>query len=59
MSGSLLKLDLRARHAGTGMLRMHRWLLDLRASIGNSGAACVLDEAKRVCVISCECPGWC
>jgi hypothetical protein len=37
---------------GTGMLRMQRWLLDLRAAIGNSSVACILDEAKRMCVVS-------
>lgn len=34
------------------MLRMRRWLADLRGAIGNSGAPCVLDATKRVCVIS-------
>ena len=45
-------MDLRAQQLGTGMLRMQRWLLDLRAAIGNSSAACILDEAKRMCVVS-------
>lgn len=48
----LLKLDLRAQHAGTAELRMHRWLLDLRRSIGNTSTPCVLDTTKRICVVS-------
>lgn len=48
----LLKLDLRAHHVGTGMLRMRAWLLDLRRTIGNTNAPCLLDKTKRVCIIS-------
>lgn len=47
----LLKLDLRAQHAGTAQLRMRRWLLDLRRSIGNSSTPSILNETKRVCVL--------
>ncbi|KAI3436046.1 hypothetical protein D9Q98_002103 [Chlorella vulgaris] len=52
MFRGLLTLDLHATHLGTGMLRMHRWLADQRRVIGNSAAPCLLDEAKRVCVVS-------
>ncbi|KAL4458727.1 hypothetical protein ABPG75_013592 [Micractinium tetrahymenae] len=48
----LLKLDLRSRHLGTGMLRMRRWLHDMRATIGNSSAACILDQTKRMCIVN-------
>lgn len=54
MFRGLLTLDLHATHLGTGMLRMHRWLADQRRVIGNSAAPCLLDEAKRVCVVSGE-----
>ncbi|KAL4859186.1 putative aldo-keto reductase 2 [Chlorella vulgaris] len=55
MFRGLLTLDLHATHLGTGMLRMHRWLADQRRVIGNSAAPCLLDEAKRVCVVSGRC----
>lgn len=49
---NLLRLDLRAQHVGTAQLRMHAWLLGLRAAIGNTNARCVLDETKRVVVVA-------
>lgn len=54
ISDRLLKVDLRARHLGTGLLRMHRWLHDMRAVIGNSSAPTLLDECKRVCIMSTQ-----
>jgi len=52
-SRGLLKLDMHAQHLGTGLLRMHRWLRDLRSSVGNStGASGILDETRRVCVLN-------
>ncbi|KAL4426696.1 hypothetical protein ABPG77_004752 [Micractinium sp. CCAP 211/92] len=51
-SRGLLKLDLRSRHLGTGVLRMRRWLHDMRGTIGNSSAACILDQTKRMCIVN-------
>lgn len=48
----LLRLDLRSRHLGDGLLRMRCWLHDVRVAIGNSSAPCLLDQTKRMCIVN-------